>query len=75
MSVKTVLKSEKYGTIIGEDIQNYCVLVSIKEKPQHRKIAVYKAFEDITDDDLLNACEELVNRPIITDEKLRNRIA
>lgn len=75
MGVKTILKSEKYGTIIGEDVQNYCVLVSIKEKPQHKKIAVFKSFEDINDNDLLDACEELVNRPIVTDEKLRNRIA
>lgn len=73
--MKTVLKSEKYGTIVGEDVQSYCTNVSILEKPQYRKISIMKSIEDVTEEDLLNACEKLVNRPIVTDEDIRRRLS
>lgn len=73
--MKTILKSEKYGTIVGEDVQSYCTNISILEKPQHRKISIMKSIEDVTEEDLLNACEELVNRPIVTDEDIRRRLS
>ena len=56
--MRTTLKTDEY-TIIGEDVNGYCVTVSILEKPGLNKTTLFKSIEDVTDEDLILAAKKL----------------
>ena len=56
--MRTTLKTDDY-TIIGEDVNGYCVVVSILEKPGLNKVSIPKKIEDLTDEDLILAAKKL----------------
>lgn len=64
--MRTVLES-KYGKIIGEVIEHFCVKVHIEGEERRGFYVINKSIEDVIDDDLLKACEEIMSREVKED--------
>ena len=64
--MRTVLES-KYGKIIGEVIEHFCVKVHVEGEEKRGFYVINKSIEDVTDDDLLKASEEIMNREVKED--------
>ncbi len=61
--MRTVLES-KYGKIIGEVIEHFCVKVHVEGEEKRGFYVINKSIEDVTDDDLLKASEEIMSREV-----------
>ena len=64
--MRTVLES-KYGKIIGEVIERFCVKVHVEGEEKRGFYVINKSIEDVTDDDLLKASEEIMSREVKED--------
>ena len=59
----------KYGKVVGEVIERFCVKVHVEGEEKRGFYVINKRVEDVTDDDLLKASEEIMNREIEVDEE------
>lgn len=59
----------KYGKVVGEDLGVYGVNVHIEGEEKRGFYVINKKVEDVTDDDLLKASEEIMTREIEVDEE------
>jgi len=64
--MRIVLES-KYGKIIGEVIEHFCVKVHVEGEEKRGFYVINKSIEDVIDDDLLKACEEIMSREVKKD--------
>lgn len=58
----------KYGKVVGEAIERFCVKVHVEGEERRGNYIINKKVEDVTDDDLLKACEEIMSREIVEEE-------
>ena len=58
----------KYGKIIGEDLGLYGVNVRIEGEEKRGIYHISKKAEYVTEDDLLNASEEIMSREVKVEE-------
>ena len=65
--MKITIESED-GKVIGEAIERFCVKVHIEGEEKRGNYVINKKVEDVTDDDLLKACEEIMAREIEVEE-------
>lgn len=61
--------SNKYGTVVGESISNYCVNVHVEGYENRGKYAVLKSIENVTREDLEKASEEIMAREVKKEEE------
>lgn len=62
--MKITIESED-GKVIGEAIERFCVKVHVEGEERRGNYVINKKVEDVTDDDLLKACEEIMSREIV----------
>lgn len=65
--MRITIESED-GKVIGEAIERFCVKVHIEGEEKRGNYVINKKVEDVTDDDLLKACEEIMAREIEVEE-------
>lgn len=58
----------KYGKVIGEVIERFCVKVHVEGEEWRGFYVINKKVEDVTDDDLLKASEEIMAREGVVEE-------
>ena len=58
----------KYGKVIGEVIERFCVKVHVEGEEKRGFYVINKKVEDVTDDDLLKASEEIMSREVKVEE-------
>lgn len=58
----------KYGKVVGEAIERFCVKVHVEGEENRGNYVINKKVEDVTDDDLLKASEEIMAREIVEEE-------
>ena len=58
----------KYGKVIGEVIEHFCVKVHVEGEEKRGFYVINKRVEDVTDDDLLKASEEIMSREVKVEE-------
>ena len=58
----------KYGKVVGEAIERFCVKVHIEGEEKRGNYVINKSVENVTDDDLLKACEEIMSREVKVEE-------
>lgn len=56
------------GKVVGEVIERFCVKVHVEGEERRGNYVINKKVEDVTDDDLLKACEEIMAREIVEEE-------
>ena len=62
--MRTSIES-KYGRIVGEDISGYATNVYVEGQEHRGRYAIVKSADKVTEDDLLKASEEIMNRVIV----------
>lgn len=65
--MKITIESED-GKVIGEAIERFCVKVHVEGEERRGNYVINKKVEDVTDDDLLKASEEIMAREIVEEE-------
>ena len=65
--MRITIESED-GKVIGEAIERFCVKVHIEGEEKRGNYVINKKVEDVTDDDLLKACEEIMSREVKVEE-------
>jgi hypothetical protein len=65
--MRITIESED-GKVIGEAIERFCVKVHVEGEERRGNYVINKKVEDVTDDDLLKACEEIMAREIVEEE-------
>ncbi len=58
----------KYGKVVGEAIERFCVKVYVDGEEKRGFYVINKRVEDVTDDDLLKASEEIMAREVKIEE-------
>lgn len=58
----------EYGKVVGEAIERFCVKVHVEGEERRGNYIINKKVEDVTDDDLLKASEEIMTREIVEEE-------
>lgn len=58
----------EYGKVIGEVIERFCVKVHVEGEEKRGFYVINKKVEDVTDDDLLKASEEIMSREVKVEE-------
>ena len=58
----------KYGKVVGEVIGNYAIRVHVEGEEYRGFYVINKRIENVTDDDLLKASEEIMSREIVEEE-------
>jgi hypothetical protein len=66
--MKVIMNSD-YGKIICEVIGNYCIKVYVENEESRGCYIINKGSDDnVTDDDLLKACKEIMSREVVVEE-------
>ena len=65
--MRTTIES-KYGKVVGEVIERFCVKVHVEGQEWRGNYVINKKVEDVTDDDLLKASEEIMSREVKMEE-------
>jgi hypothetical protein len=58
----------KYGKVVGEVIERFCVKVHVEGEEKRGFYVINKRIENVTDDDLLKASEEIMSREVKVEE-------
>ena len=58
----------EYGKVVGEVIERFCVKVYVEGEEKRGFYIINKKVEDVTDDDLLKASEEIMSREVKVEE-------
>lgn len=58
----------EYGKVVGEVIERFCVKVHVEGEEKRGFYVINKKVEDVTDDDLLKASEEIMSREVKVEE-------
>ena len=58
----------EYGKVIGEVIERFCVKVHVEGEEKRGFYVINKRIENVTDDDLLKASEEIMSREVKVEE-------
>lgn len=66
--MRITIESED-GKVIGEAIERFCVKVHVEGEERRGNYVINKKVEDVTDDDLLKASEEIMAREIVEEEE------
>lgn len=65
--MKITIESED-GKVVGEVIEHFCVKVHVEGEERRGNYVINKKVEDVTDDDLLKACGEIMSREVKVEE-------
>ena len=65
--MEITIESE-YGKVIGEVIERFCVKVHVEGEEKRGNYVINKSVENVTNDDLLKACEEIMSREVKVEE-------
>lgn len=58
----------KYGKVVGEVIERFCVKTHVEGEEKRGFYVINKRVEDVTDNDLLKASEEIMSREVKIEE-------
>ena len=58
----------EYGKVVSEAIERFCVKVHIEGEERRGFYVINKRVEDVTDDDLFKASEEIMAREVKVEE-------
>lgn len=58
----------KYGKVIGDVVERFCVKVHVEGEEKRGFYVINKRIEDVTDNDLLKASEEIMSREVKVEE-------
>mgnify|MGYP006389779823 CR=1 FL=1 len=58
----------EYGKVVGEAIERFCVKVHVEGEEYRGFYVINKRIENVTDDDLLKASEEIMSREVKVEE-------
>ena len=58
----------KYGKIVGEVIERFCVKVHVEGEERRGSYVITKKIQNVTDDDLPKAREEIMTRTVEVEE-------
>lgn len=58
----------KYGKVVGEVIERFCVKAHVEGEEKRGFYVINKRIENVTDDDLLKASEEIMSREVKVEE-------